>query len=218
MNKTKAIMIAVVLTIVSFIGLVMLEKKLSNYTPMGTVVYSKKDIKRKEALDSSQFELKSVPLTQITVDSIKSLDEIEGKYAVENIYAGEALIKQRIGSREESGNLFVEDGEIEVAFTFQNIADVLGGKLRKDDIVDVLYTSTVSAVNPIAETKIILEDVKVIEARLADGSPIDDTDKLTPTSLIIFAMKTEDVIRLEGYKNKGTIKLVKKPVKTGLNN
>lgn len=31
-------------------------------------------------------------------------------------------------------------------------------------------------------------------------------------------MKTEDVIRLEGYKNKGTIKLVKKPVKTGLNN
>lgn len=210
MNKVKILTIAIPLTIILFIGLVFAEKKLSNYTPTGKVVYCIKDINRKDKLDVSSFTTKDVPITQITEDCVTNINDIKGMYAKENIYSNEILKKRRTGTQQTIDDYSLNVGEVETALSFQNLDDAVGGSVRKDDMIDIVFTNNAAAGSGTIMTKTLIENIKVLDVKTSAGKSVDREDKETPANVILIAVKPEDAHLIENMKQTGKIKLLKK--------
>lgn len=210
MNKTKILIISIIISIALFIGLIAVEKKLVNYTPTVKVVYCVKDIKRKEPLKPEYFNLRDVPITSIDINTIKSIDAINGMYAKENIYSNEPLNRNRIGSMNDIDSYILNSGEREMGISFDNIADCVGGTIRKDDVIDIIYTSTAAGgMGAATETK--LQGIRVLGAVDASGKHVDATDKDTSAVTLIIAVTPQQGHMLASIFLTGKIKLFKVP-------
>lgn len=213
LNKFKTIIISLIITVVVFISLIAVEKTLVKYTPTVKVVYCIKDIKRKEQLNPDNFILKDVPITSIDINTVKSINEIKDMYAKENIYANEVLNKNRIGSQSEVESYTLNEGEREMAITFENLADCVGGTIRKDDRIDIVFT-LINNSNPLlCTTQSKLQGIRVLGAVDSTGKYIDSFDKNTPAVTLIIAAKPEECLLIENLQRYGKIKALKLPDK-----
>lgn len=204
---------SLIITVIVFISLIAVEKTLVKYTPTVKVVYCIKDIKRKEKLNSDNFILKDVPITSVDINTVKSMDEIKGMYAKENIYANEVLNKNRIGSQSQVESYTLNEGEREMAITFENLADCVGGTIRKDDKIDIIFT-LINNNNPLlCTTQTKLQGIRVLGAVDSTGKYIDPLDKNTPTVTLIIAAKPEECHIIENLQRYGKIKALKVPDK-----
>lgn len=177
---------------------------------MANVVWSVGTTNRKDPLDPANFMLKAVPVTQVTNDSVRTLEELEGMYAKEVVLPDEALKKNRIATKGDIHGFSLDEGYIEYGLSFERLEDAVGGKLRKDDIIDIIQTTTTTGSDPIIETKSLIENVKIVDARSSGGISIDREDTATPANIILLGLSPEDALIVENVKSTSKLKLVRK--------
>ena len=212
LNKSKILLFSVVLSIGLFIGIVAMEKTMVKYTPKIKVLYSKSEINIKEPLDPSKFQLKEVDVTSINIDTVRSFAEIKDKFAVQNIYPGEALNSKRMGTEKDVNNSKLEIGKREFCLKFDNIEDALGGTLRKDDVVDIIYTTTSTQNDAKTKTITLVQTVSVLKVLDGSGRELTVDDKNIPATQIFFGLEPKMGHLIENLRSKFKIKLLRAPV------
>lgn len=212
MSKTKKFIISLVASITIFMAIVAIEKTVVKYTPMVKAVYCTKDVSRREQLTQASFGTKDIPITSVNSDTVLSMNSIINMYAKDNIYSGELLNKNRIGTKDSIESLNLNPGERAISLSFQNLEDCVGGTLRKDDIVDVIFTNTTTAnnLNVITQTK--FNNLRIINAIDASGRVLDKADTAMPATTFIFAASpTIDMTLANLKQSQGKITLMKVP-------
>ena len=207
-NKAKLLIILSIVVILSFTGLVMISKKISNYVPTVKALYCVNNIDRKTKLLEKSFILKDIPITQVGTDTIYKISDIDSKYAIENIYANEFVKKQRIGDIKNTSMYTLNPNEVEVAISNTNIGEVLGGTIRKDDIIAIVYTNNPTASKPVTTTEITLKNIKVLTVLDNTGNYIDKLDSRVASTLIL-GTTVKNAAIIDNYKLNGKIDIVR---------
>lgn len=208
MTKFKIVILTSIIAITLFFGLIKIEKILVNRTPTMKVVYCTKTVKQKQPLMRSDFIEKEVPITEASKETIKSLNEIDGLFAKADIYSGEALNKNRIATEKEVGSTVLDKDKRAMAIAFPKPEDVVGGSLRKGDIVDILYTTKPSDVDKSIKTYTLIKNLTILEAMDTQGKIIDESDKLTTASTFKFSLQPEMAHLITNIEPTGTLKLI----------
>jgi len=138
--------------------------RIEKYIEKGKII-SEEDIKVVEVGSYNQPE-------QI----IKSKDEVVGKYAVTEMYAGEYIVTKKLSATPLSQDEYLEEldgvnGAISV--TLQSFATGLSGKLLSGDIVSIITTDTS------ADTTIIPPELKYVKVLACTTSEANDVDENT---------------------------------------
>lgn len=209
--KVKIFIVTLIATILIFLGVVGIEKKIINYTPTKDAVFAIGATKGKEKLDITDFTVRKVPISQITEGTVTNLSELKEMYAKENIYAGDILNKNRIAKYSELYNYELKPGEREIALNFKSVDACVGGTLRKDDIVDIEFTSSPSGLNSNAVTKTLIQGIRILGAKDASGKYIDEANKDLSAVTLLIAATPEKSALISNNETKGKFKLLKVP-------
>ena len=203
LNKKVITMFAGVgLTLVSFIGLVSINNKISNPNGVSDVVIAIKDVSKGTVIDSSNvktyFKVESkIDNTVVPTSYIKDINEIDKVIVNENIYENEIINK----------NNFIEVDSVlsninkprEISIELDGIGDGVGGILRKGDIVDISISDDQSKQNTT-----ILKNIYIVKALTSDGTEVP-RDSNTPVSIVNIIINENDVNLIESAKNTGNI-------------
>ena len=203
LNKKVITMFAGVgLTLVSFIGLVSINNKISNPNGVSDVVIAIKDVSKGTVIDSSNVKTYfKVENTVVPTSYIKDINEIDKVIVNENIYENEIINK----------NNFIEVDSVlsninkprEISIELDGIGDGVGGILRKGDIVDISISDDQSKQNTT-----ILKNIYIVKALTSDGTEVP-RDSNTPVSIVNIIINENDVNLIESAKNTGNITISK---------
>ncbi len=141
----KVYIIAVVVALVLAISVFFFGKSLTEQpkSEMTTVVVAVQDIEGGTEITASMLELKEIPKDVVSVGTYSKIDTVVGKLANGDIYKGEQIVKNRIGSADEiSFNRLskkLEPGYRAFTVAVDNVTGV-GCFIKAGDKVDIMYT------------------------------------------------------------------------------
>lgn len=210
MRKKSVVILAVIVAVISFLGLIALERTIIKMTPTMKVIYCVNDVKRKDPLNKSNFVERNVPINLVSLSSaVKSMDEINGLYAIDNIYSNEILNRSRIGTLSEVESYKLNKGEQEFSLSFDSIADCVAGILRKDDIIYIYLSSAATLNSTVSKTQVEVKGVRVLGAKDNAGNYIDKFDKNASATTLLLAGSTEMVSYVYSLQAMGKLKITK---------
>lgn len=213
MKRKKILILTTILALITFVILISLEKKLVNANPNIKVIVATKDIKQGEMLKKDYFQQEERSVITVTSDMIKSFDEIDNKYATENIYKEDTLNKKRIADKNDSSKMFLKPNEREFSIPLNKLdGDAFAGTLRLGDIVDIAHTEIASQLNPEPKTEITGKEVRILGAVDAQGKLLEPGDKNVIAASVMFAGTEEDFIKTTNDIHTGSFKIAKCPI------
>jgi len=133
------------LTIIIFLGLVIFEKRLVNYSPKKTNLIALEDIQIGEKLSKDMFIEQDIDISLVT-NGVGSFGEIDGLYAKENIYKGQILSKREIDTKENLKIIEVPEGLEKIAVKIKSAENGVGYQLKKGDRVNLYFTGRYSVI------------------------------------------------------------------------
>jgi len=206
--KGKYLIVSIIITIVLFFLLGYVDKKVLGIDSMQKVLVVKAGvhIEKYEKLDSSMFETLNVPST-LAVNAISDINEIEGNYALSQIFAGDVLKREKFGVKDSANLIEVEQGKRKLAIAVSSLADGVAGQVRENAYVDILFTNNATSKNPNVETIILLEKVKVLGVTDSNGKLINGINA-GKISAVILSVSPEDAQTLVNSERKGMFRLV----------
>lgn len=174
-----------------------------------TVIRLAEDVKQGDEITAEEIETVRVKKSTLPDGIITDREEISGKYALSDLYAGDYLKKEKLSG---SGNTVKEvfaslDGKkTAVSFTVKSLAAGLSDKLRAGDIITLIIT------DKNGDTKIPpeLKYVRVITSTTQDGTDTDkakpDENGVTPSAATVTVLVNAEQSRLiASYENSGNI-------------
>jgi pilus assembly protein CpaB len=168
----------------------------------------KTDIKRNDALTVQNLNLEQWPKEKIPPGALGKLEEIEGKRARVNLYAGEAVLDKKLLTKDELTASWKIPKDFRLYTVQGDPLSSQGGLLHPDDRVDVLVF--VAKANGIAMTgaKTILQDIRVFavndQVQTTDDKAAESIAAKTVTLLVTPSQAEKLVLASEI----GKIKLV----------
>lgn len=199
---------SLVLCVILCVILVHIERKLVNFTPKTTVLMSLRKVDEGTELNSSDFIEKSVDADLVTIGSIRSKDDIKGKYALETIYPNEIVNKNRIVDKNNSTNIIIGANQSEYSIPVGILNDPFAGTLRGNDTVDILYTNAATPNNP-SKTVTLVPGAKIVGAMDSTGKLLLPSDKNLLSAVVIFSGTSTEATKVASDINTGKFKLVK---------
>lgn len=210
MRNPKVLVLSILLATGAFLGILVMERTIIKITPTFKVVYCIKDIKRKEMLKASDFIEKQIPMDLVSLNTtVKNKAEIEGMYAAEDIYANEILNKNRMGTQAEVISYRINPGEEEFAINFENVADCVGGIIRKDDMVNIYLTNNITSSLPVSKTELKVMGLRVLGAKDSTERYIDKFEKDSSARIILLAGTTQMVSKVWTLQAMGKLRITK---------
>lgn len=208
-NKIIAFFISLAVTIIAFLLIIFIENKI--YNPAGTTsvyVVKLEKIKKGLVIDEDNFdelfEVQKRRTDQIPKEYVEQKEDIYNYYLNQDAYQNQVVTCDKFSSLEDE---FSEiDEKREVTYKANDIANVVGGTLRRGDKVDIVLTFKNKSD---VESTTILNNAFISEVRTSDGTKIDELDKTKSALLITFIMDINDAQLLESSIAKGTINLLK---------
>lgn len=166
------------------------------------------DIKQGSQITENHIEIVKVRTDTLPKSAIKVKDEVIGKYAANDLYAGDYFSKAKIaGESNSADDIFasLDGSKVAVSVTINNFAAGLSGKLQNGDIISLIVTDTNSK-----EAKIPggLKYVKVITTTTAGGIDKNDIKRNEdgsyeiPTTVTVL-VNTEQAKLLSKYEGNG---------------
>lgn len=200
------IILGFIISTVSFLGLVKLSDKMTNPNGKSDVIVAVKNLDHgtvisKDNIDSLFKMEKSIDKSVVPDNSVKNLQELEGKIVNSTISKNEIMTQKDIMSM---NNVLANiKHPREVSIQLNNIGDGVGGSLREGDLVDIVIKDDDAK----ASTE-VLKRVYVSKALTANGSKIERGDK-TAAEILTVIIDSNDVIQLESAKQKGKLTITK---------
>jgi pilus assembly protein CpaB len=129
------------------------------------VVVPRTAIASSEPLSAGRFEVVEKPKKEVDVENtVHSVDDVEGRYALENLQPGVPLLRKQMGSSADVAAMqqriswIVPPGYRAMAVPADRLS-VINGALRPGDHVDILASGVK---NGIGYSSVVLQNVKVL--------------------------------------------------------
>lgn len=209
--KGKYLIAAIAITLILFLGLIYTEKKIAGAEQKVSVLIVKQNItiNKYDKLSAEMFELKDIP-TFLGVNAISDIKEIDSTYALTSLNGGDILKKDKIGGKTEVPIISINPSKRKIAIPVSNIADAVGGQIKKDSYVDILYTNSPTTEEPVVKTETIFEKIKVIGITDANGMLIDESSD-NQIGSVLLEVSPQEAHVLVNKERKGKFRLIGVP-------
>jgi pilus assembly protein CpaB len=187
-----------------------------------TVVTAKNPILKNEKVTRDMLVLKEISEEAVLSDSVKSIELVEGKYALADISQGETLLSFRFTSEYEEEKQItrkIRDGfralSVEV-----NFVESVSNLIQPEDYVDIIFSENIrqdAGKNNIT-TEITLENVRILavgkslteqsEQKEQESSSKNNEKTAVQYTSVTLELKPEDAVKLINNDERGNIKLV----------
>lgn len=206
--RGKYIVISMIVTIILFIMLVYVEKKIAGTATQTDVLVVKHNVNidRYTKIDSTMFEQKEVPAF-LAENAVKDFDEVSSKYALENLYSSEILRKVMVGNKNDTPVIDIDLDKRELAIPVTSLVDGAAGQIRKGTYVDVLFTNNITSEEPQIKTETVLEKVKVLGVTDSNGLLLDGSNGGQAAAVLV-AVTPQDAHILTNKERKGKFRLI----------
>jgi pilus assembly protein CpaB len=126
-----------------------------------------KDLPHAQKISAENVKLEKWPQNRIPEGSVRQLDQVEGKFTNQMIFAGEPILEKKIADSRESFSTNIPPGF--------RIFDITGnaGYIKPGDHVDIVGTFKPSGRNSVPETRTVMRNVQVFGI---DGNTTRDSD------------------------------------------
>lgn len=221
MKNKKIIILTGLIAIITFGGVIDVERNLSISNPTTNVLVAKHNIKKGSLLASSDFKMEKRFTSDVTQDMVKSESQIEDKYAIENIYKEDAVNTNRIVSKDDSRNPYLSSNKVEFSIPLTSLNnDTFAGTLRQGDIVEVSYVENknVNSSDSSSNSSSVPKKLEVLGAVDAQGKFLDSSDRNAVASAVMFSGSKQDFESISEKIPDGTFKLAKCSLKNTVNN
>ena len=208
-NKITAFIISLIITVISFLFILYIEEKI--YNPNGTTsvyVVNKEKLDKNYIITEENFDNLFVRQErrseQVTKYYVENKEDVYNYYLKYDLYENEILSLDKVESVDNELSKILDPREITV--NASSTADVLGGKLRSGDRVDVLVTYK-KANNIITETRV--SNAYILKAATSDGVEISRSNKDKVAQSITFLLSKDEAEELETCLSLGSWKLAR---------
>jgi Flp pilus assembly protein CpaB len=211
--RGKYIVLSLIFTIILFSMLIYTENKVlgNGYKQDVLIVKHELNIDRFEKLDATMFEKKTVVTPSSVANSLVSdLSEIEGKYALSDLSSDELVRKDKIGNKSKVSIVDVDSDKRKLAIPVSSLADAVSGQIRKNSLVDILFTNTPTTDDPNIKTETLLQNIKVIGVTDSNGVELDNSNGGQIASVLV-AVSPQDAHLIVNKERKGKFRLIGVP-------
>lgn len=192
-------------------------QKVSTVATVGVVV-AKEKIDKNEKITADKLEVVQKTAKDVLPQTIKTVEDAEGKLALAMIEKGEPILTHRIGSEKEEGvyvSRKVREGYRAVTIGV-NINQSVSNLIEPEDEVDVVFTKVVKdATNKdVTQSEILLEKARVLAVGRKMQTPEQTKEPYTEYSSVTVELKPEDALKLVNASEEGKIHLIlnKRPI------
>ena len=174
------------------------------------VVVASERIEENERITGDKLKVTQLPSKGLHPQVVKSIKEVEGKYATSAIEADEVLLSHRIKSSKEE-TLFVsrkvKEGYRGISIGV-NIVQSISNLIEPEDVVDIIASEGVKVEKKdTIKTEQILSDVTVLAVGRKMLAPTNEEEEYVEYSSITLEVKPEDAVKLVNAAEKGNIHL-----------
>lgn len=169
----------------------------------------KTDIKQGDPLTMQNVKLEPWPKEKIPPGSLSKLEDIEGKRARVNLFAGEPVLDKKLLNKDELAFSYSVPPGFRLYTVEANLVNSFGGLLHPDDRVDVLLVVEKAPQGiPITGTKTILQDIRVFAVNDVVRTPDNQAPEKIDARTVSLLVTPQQAEKLALASTIGTIKLV----------
>lgn len=139
------------------------------------IIVVSENISRGQQITKEMVSTKSVGSFNLPNGYITSMDDVLGKYALDDLFEGEYVLEKRLRDKPLANDEYLEglDGSKgAISITVQSLAAGLSGKLFSGDVVSIIATKDEDTYIPEE-----LRYVKVLACTLSDGEDVDENTR-----------------------------------------
>ena len=204
-KKFGKIAISLIISIILFVGLLVLESNITSPNGKVEVVKAVNNIKEGTVIDEnnkdSLFEVVTVDGSLDFETVLRNTDELEGRIIDTEIKKGEIISSKRLIDNDcVLGKI---ENPVETSVRVTDISQVVGGILREGDIIDISVVNSTTT-----ENEKVLEGVYVSKAFSSDGTEVDRNSGMSVLTVNII-VSPEDEAKLNQAIELGTIRVSK---------
>lgn len=176
------------------------------------VVVVKDPIAKNERISSSKLETVDVPENSEHPQSIKTIEELEGKIATSDLIKGETILSHRVVS-ENTEEVYVSrkvrDGYRAVSVGV-NLNQSVSNLIEPEDEVDVIFSKIIKEVNqePRVESTIIIEKARVLAVGRKILAPEDSEVPYAEYSNVTLELTPDSALKLVNSAEQGSIHFI----------
>lgn len=216
LNASNAffVLLSLLLTAAVFIGLVVLENRLSGTVLYESVVTAKSDIPENTIITAENVN-QYFAVTQIdSIDdisgSMKDFTSLIGQKALVPLVEGEIVLRKDF----KDLNPYVDNlkNPVETAIDTGSLASVVGGQIRPGDLINIsiAYTDNSQDSEYRYRLEYVIENVYVSSTLSASGSVVSASDTKTSATILILTLEQEDEYKINHALANGSLMRVSK--------
>ena len=139
--------------------------------PTAEIFVAVKDLPHAERISAENVKLEKWPKSRVPEGALYKLEQVEGKFTKQNIFANEPILERKLSESRESFSTGVPPG--------YRIFDIAGnaGYIKPGDHVDILGTFKLGGRNSAPESRTVMRNVKV---HGINGITTRDSDQDSP--------------------------------------
>ena len=204
-KKFGKIAISLIISIILFVGLLVLESNITSPNGKVEVVKAVNNIKEGTVIDEnnkdSLFEVVTVDGSLDFETVLRNTDELVGRIIDTEIKKGEIISSKRLIDKDSV--LGKIENPVETSVRVTDISQVVGGILREGDIIDISVVNSTTT-----ENEKVLEGVYVSKAFSSDRTEVDRNSGMSVLTVNII-VSPEDEAKLNQAIELGTIRVSK---------
>jgi pilus assembly protein CpaB len=171
------------------------------------VVAAKQSISRNQVIGPAMVEIVRMPQLGVHPEAIRSVAEVDGKYAEANIAAGEVLLGGRLKLQKDETALVarkVQEGYRAVSVGV-NVVQSVSNLIEPEDYIDLILTETDKVTGQITST-LLQEKVRVLAVgrRLVESGP---EAPYVEYSSVTVEVKPAEAVTIVNADEKGNISM-----------
>ncbi len=201
-----AVIMAIITTVLFRQYMVSLDKKYKAANQIVTVVVPKTNIETDKKITADMLTTKEVSAGSILSDALKKSKDVEGKYALTDLKAGEVLYTERLTDQSTENDEVtrkISEGARAVSIGVTDVTAV-AKMIQPEDRVDVVYSIN-------GQTSIVAENIRVLAVGKILNENSNATNEKENTSdygTITLELWPGDVVKVINADENGTIKFV----------
>jgi pilus assembly protein CpaB len=204
-----ALIMAIITTVLFRQYLVSMDNKAKAANKTVTVVVANIDIRANQKVTSEMLVQKEVSAGSILSDAIIKTSDVEGKYAVTDLKAGEVLYPVRLTdlvTEDKDLTLKIAEGARAISIGVSDVTAV-AKMIQPEDYVDIVFTTKEG------QTSILLENVRVLAVgkTLTDENATEETAENTENAdygTITLQLYPGDIVKVVNADEVGSLKFV----------
>lgn len=213
-----ALVMGIVTTLLFFQYMNQVKAEKAMNSNLVEIVVAKEKILKNEQITSQKLQMAMVPEKALHANSIKSMENADGKLANADIEPGEPVLSHRLGSQ-TTEHIYVSrkvrDGYRAVSVG-SNFNQSVSNLIEPEDEVDIIFSKKVAGPEAKVESKIILGKARVLAVGRKMVLPEDTKEPYAEYSSVTVELTPEDAVKLVNSAEQGNIHFMlhKRPVIT----